>query len=287
MTVRYSFMAFISRKSAGLLLSVALCGLAACAPDLGALPVEKAPDTYAVQRSFDVAAADWPAENWWSAYGDAQLDTLIAEGLADAPDLKRAEARLRQADALAQQAGASRYPDITANASFTETRNSLNQGFPPAFQSFLPHGYHDNGRITGDASYNPDFFGKNRAAFAAATSEADAARVDLAAAKLSLSSAIANAYANLVQLGADREAAADALNVRKQSADLLNQRFTQQLENTSTVSEARSRSFAAEADLDRIDAQNQALIAEAIAFAEASALPDPSELLTDVYVPDR
>src|SRR5262249_29679693 len=41
------------------------------------------------------------------------------------------------------------------------------------------------------------------------------------------------------------------------------------------------------ADLDRIDAQNQALIAEAIAFAEASELPDPSELLTDVYVPDR
>jgi len=40
-------------------------------------------------------------------------------------------------------------------------------------------------------------------------------------------------------------------------------------------------------DLDRIDAQNQALIAEAVAFAEASALPDPSELLTDVYVTDR
>lgn len=255
MTVRYSFMQFSSRKSAGLFVGVAFLGLAACAPDLGPLPLEKAPEAYAVQKTFDVAAADWPAENWWAAYGDAQLDTLIAEGLADAPDLKRAEARLRQADALAQQAGASRYPNITANSSFTETRNSLNQGFPAAFQSFLPHGYHDNGRITGDASYNPDFFGKNRATFAAATSEADAARVDLAAAKLTLSSAIANAYANLVQLAADREAAADALNVRKQSADLLNQRLTQQLENTSTVSEAKSRSFAAEAELDRIDGQ--------------------------------
>ena len=124
-------------------MGVALCGLAACAPDLGPLPVEKAPEAYAVQKSFDVTPTDWPAENWWAAYGDAQLDTLIAEGLADAPDLKRAEARLRQADALAQQAGVSRYPNITANSSFTETRNSLNQGFPAAFQSFLPHGYHD------------------------------------------------------------------------------------------------------------------------------------------------
>src|SRR5437868_13314552 len=128
MTVRYSFMKFFLRKSAGLLVSVAFCGLAACAPDLGPLPAEKAPEAYAVQKTFDVAAADWPAESWWTVYGDAQLNTLIAEGLADAPDLKRAEARLRQADALAQQAGASRYPNIITNRSINEPRNRLNHG---------------------------------------------------------------------------------------------------------------------------------------------------------------
>ena len=190
-----------------LVLGAALLGLAACAPDLGPLPVEKPPETYAAQKSFTAPQSNWPDADWWTVYGDDQLNALVAEGLANAPDLKRAEARLREADATAQQSGASLLPKLTANGSASETRASLNQGFPAQFQSFLPHGFHDQGRVTGDLSYDLDPFGKNRAAFAAATSEADAVRVDLASARLSLSSAIASAYANLVQLTADRAAA--------------------------------------------------------------------------------
>ncbi len=216
-------------KFPGLLLGVSLLGLAACAPDLGALPFFKAPETYAAQKSFTASPIAWPTSEWWTVYGDDQLNTLIAEGVANAPDLKRAEARLRQADALAQQSSASLWPKLTANGSVNETRASLNQGFPAQFQSFLPHGFHDQGRVTGDLSYDLDLFGKNRAAFAAATSEADAARIDLMSSRLSLSSAIASAYANLVQLTADRAAAVDAIDVRKQSAELLHQRLLQQL----------------------------------------------------------
>ena len=219
------------------------------------MPTEKPPAAYATEKSFSAPQADWPSADWWMAYGDEQLNALVAEGLASAPDLKIAEARLRQADATAQQSDASLWPTLTGKGSVSETRASLNQGFPQQFQSFLPHGWHDGGQITGNLSYDFDLFGKNRAAFAAATSEADAARIDLEASRLSLSSAIASAYANLVQLTADRVAAVDAINVRKQSEDLLRQRLAQQLENTGTVSEARSRTHAAEADLDRIDGQ--------------------------------
>ncbi len=234
---------------------IALLGLGACAPDLGPLPVEKPPQAYAADKSFATTSSDWPTADWWMAYDDKQLDALIAEGVANAPDLKRAEARMRQADAAAQQSDASLWPKLTANGTVSETRASLNQGFPAQFQSFLPHGWHDQGQISGNLSYDLDIFGKNRAAFAAATSEADAARVDLASSRLSLSSAIASAYASLVQLTADRAAAVDAINVRKQSEDLLRQRLAQQLENTGAVSEAESRTHAAEADLDRIDGQ--------------------------------
>lgn len=248
-------MSITSFKLPGFALGIVSLGLAACAPDLGSLPVEKSPETYAVQKSFAAPQADWPIADWWTAYGDDQLNTLVAEGVANAPDLKRAEARLRQADAAAQQSGANLWPTLSANGSVNETRASLNQGFPKEFQSFLPRGFHDQGRVTGDLSYDLDLFGKNRAAFAAATSEADAARIDLISSRLSLSSAIASAYANLVQLTADRAAALNAIDVRKQSAELLHQRLLQQLENTSTFSEAQSRTFAAQADLDRIDGQ--------------------------------
>ena len=219
------------------------------------MPTEKAPSTYATDKSFSAPSNDWPTADWWTAYGDSQLNGLVAEGLASAPDLKIAEARLREADAAAQQSGANLWPTLTGKATVSETRASLNQGFPQQFQSFLPHGWHDGGQITGNLNYDLDLFGKNRAAFAAATSEEDAARIDLAASRLTLSSAIASAYANLVQLTADRAAAVDAINVRKQSEDLLSQRLKQELENTGAVSEAASRTHAAEADLDRIDGQ--------------------------------
>jgi NodT family efflux transporter outer membrane factor (OMF) lipoprotein len=238
-----------------LFLCVSPLGLGACVPDLGLMPTEKPPAAYATEKSFTAPASDWPSADWWTVYGDSQLNTLIAEGIADAPDLKIAQARLRQADATAQQSDADLWPTLTGKANVSETRASLNQGFPPQFQSFLPHGWHDGGQVTGNLSYDLDLFGKNRAAFAAATSEADAARIDVAAARLTLTSAIASAYANLVQLTADRGAAVDAVNVRKQSEDQLRQRLAQALENTGTVSEAQSRTYGAEADLDRIDGQ--------------------------------
>jgi NodT family efflux transporter outer membrane factor (OMF) lipoprotein len=238
-----------------MLTCAASLALAGCIPDLGLMPTEKPPSAYATEKSFAASQADWPAAQWWTAYGDDQLNTLIAEGIANAPDLKIAEARLRQADAVAQQSDANLWPTLTGKASVSETRASLNQGFPQQFQSFLPHGWHDGGSISGNLSYDLDLFGKDRAAFAAATSDAEAARIDVEAAHLTLTSAIASAYANLVQLTADRVAAVDAINVRKQSEDLLRQRLAQQLENTGTVSEAQSRTHAAEADLDRIDGQ--------------------------------
>ena len=153
--------------------------LAGCIPDLGLMPTEKPPSAYATEKSFAALQADWPAAEWWTAYGDERLNALVAEGIANAPDLKIAEARLRQADAAAQQSDANLWPTLTGKASVSETRASLNQGFPQQFQSFLPHGWHDGGTISGNLNYDLDLFGKNRAAFASATSDADAARIDV------------------------------------------------------------------------------------------------------------
>jgi len=237
------------------MLPVLALGLSACAPDLGPLPQPKAESSLASQKSFAAPAADWPAQDWWTAYHDPQLNALIAEGLAGSPDIRVAEARVKEADAQARQSGAALYPHLTANGSVSENRQSLNQGFPKQFQSFLPHGWHDQGQITGNMNYDLDLFGANRAQFAAATSDAAAAQVDLAAARLTLSTAIASAYANLEQLVADRAAAEESLSERQQSTELVRQRASQQLENEGEVSQARSRSAGAKADLDQIDGQ--------------------------------
>ena len=236
---------------AALMLSSALA-LGACVsvPHLAAAPQIKPVQSYAAQQSLTAPAADWPQDAWWKAYGDDQLGALIDEALAGSPDLAIAEARVRKAEAYAQQAGAARLPALDANAGVGLTKQSYNMGFPPAY---VPHGWKGEGNGSLDFSYEFDFWGKNRATFAAATSAADAALADAAAARLTLSTSVAAAYGDLARLYADRDAAADAVRVRAQSQDLISQRQTQGLENQSAVERARAGRAAAEADLAAVD----------------------------------
>jgi NodT family efflux transporter outer membrane factor (OMF) lipoprotein len=241
-----------------LLLSTALL-TTACAsiPDLGPRPMAKEVEIYKAQESFKAPTAEWPATTWWASYGDAQLNTLVAESLAGAPSLAQAEARLRQAQAIAQQTGASRLPQVSADASIAAVKQSYNNGIP---QAFVPQGWQDTGRAALNFSYELDFWGRNRALVAAATSDAEAARADVAQAQLTLSTAVAAAYADLVQLYAESASTERAVEVRTRTAELLSQRFAQGLENQGAVSRAEAGRAAEEAKL--------AAIAEAISLTK-------------------
>jgi NodT family efflux transporter outer membrane factor (OMF) lipoprotein len=249
----------LSRASAqALLLSTAIL-TAACAsvPELPPQPKAKDLQIYSAQELFRGPTGEWPATTWWTAYGDAQLNELIAEALDGAPDLAQAEARLRQAEAIAQQAGASRLPQISADASVAAIKQSYNNGIP---QAFVPQGWQDTGRAALNFSYELDFWGRNRALVAAATSDAEAARADVAQARLTLSTAVAAAYADLVQLYADSASTERAVAVRRSTEELLSQRLAQGLENQGAVSRAEAGRAGEEAKL--------AAIGEAIALTK-------------------
>jgi NodT family efflux transporter outer membrane factor (OMF) lipoprotein len=228
---------------------------AACAPDLGTPPQISTAASYETARSFSAAPASWPEDQWWKAYGDPQLDGLIDEALAGSPDLKIAEARFREADAAVEQAGSTLWPTLTANGATQPTQESLNQGFPSQYRSLLPHGWHTQSSATANLSYELDFFGKNRASLAAATSDSEAAAIDVAAARVTLSTAVASAYADLMRLGADREAALEALRVRQDSAKLVADRVKQSLENVGELNQENARLHSAEANVDLIDGE--------------------------------
>ena len=216
-------------------------------------PVEVS--SLATARSFEAPAAAWPADEWWHAYGDAQLDALIAEALKDSPSLKAAVARMNKAASLARVEGAGGWPALSAEGNVVSTRQSLNEGFPPEFQAFLPQGWNGHARIALDAQYELDFFGRHHAAFAAATSQAEAARAEAAAARLQLSSAVALAYADLARLTADHAALENVVRLREDSAGLVKQRFESGLEHEGQLSQANSEAAGAKADLAALDGQ--------------------------------
>ena len=239
------------------LVSVSLLALAACAPNLGAAPRLTAPGALASTRTFDatgggVTTAEWPSDTWWVAYGDPQLTKLIEEALTSSPDLQGAAARVRIANAQAEVAGAPLFPALAPSFSSGQTKQSLSQ-YPDNFRQFLPKGYHSNTRLALDLTYQLDFFGKNRAALAAATSNARAAEADYASARLTLSTGVAEAYADLLRYYADRDAAAEAVKVRSATLDLVSQRLKNGLETRGEFSQERATAAAAQADVDKAD----------------------------------
>jgi len=234
------------------LISLALCllattGLAGCAtPQLGPKRDIAAPSDFAAARSFVGADAAWPSAGWWQAYGDPQLDTLIDEALAGSPDIAIAAARLRAAQGAAQQAGAAGLPQLSADGSVGYNKQSYNNGIPA---EFVPKGWNDTGRVGLNASFDLDLWGRNRASLAAATSDAEATRLDGAQAALLLATSVASAYADLARLFAEQDVLQRALEVRTATAKLVSDRVALGLDTQGEMKQARSAVPAARVDL--------------------------------------
>jgi NodT family efflux transporter outer membrane factor (OMF) lipoprotein len=245
-----------SRKG-GVTVSVLLAALltSACATMPAATParVAKPPEAYTTTRALPASdTAAWPADAWWKAYGDAQLDALVDEALTGSPTLAQAEARLRRAQALANQAKAAQLPNVSANGGVERAKQSYNNGIPP---DFVPQGYNNYGRLSLDFSWELDFWGKNRAAVAAATSEARAAQADAAQARLMLATSVAAAYADLARLYAERDVAERSVALRLETESLVRDRVANGLDTRGELRQAEAGPPNARSEQAAIDEQ--------------------------------
>ena len=232
------------------LLPISVLVLSACAqaPDQN-LAAPKQAAAYASANSFEVGnKVSWPENKWWLRYNDAQLNALVDEAIHDSPSLKAAAARLKSAEGLAQQAGASRYIQAGMALSASESKVSYQyQAYAP------PKNWNDYGSATLNFSYDFDFWGKNKAAVAAATSDFAAAQAESATANLMISTSLVQSYAELARLYANRDTAVTALDIRKKTVSLLQQRFSNGLETQGAVRQAEALRANAEAELLSID----------------------------------
>ncbi len=228
--------------------------LAGCAalppaqPEREAKPVE----TYASAQSLAAPASPWPEEQWWTRYGDPQLDALMQEALAGSPTLAQAEARLLKARALQASATAASLPMVNGSANVQEAKQTYDYLFPKAF---LPLGYQGYGLAQLNFSYEFDFWGKYRAAIQAATSRSRAAEADMAEARLVLTAQIAATYADLAGLYADRDVTVRAVKVREDTARLVAQRVSNGLDTRGELEQAQAGVPATRATIAALDEQ--------------------------------
>ena len=233
------------RYAGAVLMALALAGCAPL-PPLGAQYQQKSADDFASSQSLAAPVGDWPADDWWRAYGDAQLDALISEALEGSPDLAIAQARVARARAMAEVAGAPLWPQVSAGASGGTQRNSYNYLTPDV--AVLP-GWNAFGQAALNTTWEIDFWGKNRAALAAATSDLEARRAEQAQARLVLTTAIAASYADLARLFSLQDIQERAIRVRRNTNTLFKERYKYGLETRGSVMESEAKLAQAETDL--------------------------------------
>ena len=201
------------------LLSLALAGLlSACVLPPKDEPRESAVD--AQKLGLGTTPAAQVRDGWWQVYGDAQLNRIIEESLANNPSLEVALARVREAQSQADTAHAKLLPSSSLDADEVRMRASDTSIFPP------PYGGETLwiGQTAATLSWDIDFWGKQRDRIREAREQTVAASLDVAGARLALAGALAQAYLDLSRNYAMADIAQDSVQQRDHIRQLTIQR---------------------------------------------------------------
>jgi outer membrane protein TolC len=166
------------------------------------------------------------ADRWWRAYGDPQFDRLVEQALAGNPTLAEALARVRAAQAATSAAEAGLLPQVGLDGAETRQRFSANDIYPPPFAGNV----YWQGAIKTAFSWNLDFWGRQAALIAAARDRVEAARLDVASARLALIGALAQAYLDLVHAHAVADLAVQTEAQRQRILEITGQRVASGLD---------------------------------------------------------
>jgi NodT family efflux transporter outer membrane factor (OMF) lipoprotein len=131
-----------------------------------------------------------PSLDWWRCFRSRELTTLMEEAQTVNLDIAAATARFIQADAQARVAGAPLLPSLsgTGQETYSRTSGSSSSGLTNGGREVV------NYQASLSASYELDFWGKNRDAAQAAEETAVANRFDRDVVALTTLTSVANAY---------------------------------------------------------------------------------------------
>jgi NodT family efflux transporter outer membrane factor (OMF) lipoprotein len=183
-------------------LGTAALALSACAagpdyrPSKPSLPAAYENQAALAARSTNQTAP--PLESWWTGFDDPELVSIIRRVLAQNLDLSASIARVTQARAAAQEAGARELPEAQLDGSVAAQRQSLNSPLGK-IASALP-GYQRDQTLRdldAGASWEIDLFGGLRRGAEAAGAEAQAAEALQDGVQISVAAEAADAYFRL------------------------------------------------------------------------------------------
>ena len=180
------------------------------------------------------------ATDWWTAFGDDQLNALVATALTNNLSLEQADARLRQAQALAVKSGAARFPSLTGSGSGGTTQSGSQGGSTISTDEF---------KLGLNASYELDLWGRVASVHKATLSTVAATQYDLQTAAMTVSAETVRSYFLWQQLSGRLDLLNEQLDARNKMLSVINERFSTSQSDALDVLRQREQVAAAEAAL--------------------------------------
>ena len=191
-------------------------------------PAAALPEAFA--QAAGGAAAKWPSSDWYRGFGSQDLDGLIDQAVTNNFDLQTAHWRIEQALERAKQARAGLFPTVDGLGNINYLSGHSRDG-----------GLHETDwSALLSASYEIDFWGKNRAAADSARDSLIASKADRDTLALTTLAAVANEYFQLLSLRERLDIARANVDAARNLSEIVSSRYHAGLANPSEVATQRA-----------------------------------------------
>jgi len=212
---------------------------------------------------------------WWEVYRDVTLNALMLQANAANQNIRQAEAQYRAAQAITAAASANFFPAIGLNAGVARAQTDSNNVVKRA----------TGGTLGLNASWEPDLWGAVRRSVEAGTASAAASADDLAGARLSIQTTLAQDYLQVRVLDLQRDLYRRTTTAYGRATELTQHQYAAGVALRSDVALAQSQLNTAQAqavDLEATRSQLEHAIAVLTGQAPASytlaALPAAAQM---------
>jgi NodT family efflux transporter outer membrane factor (OMF) lipoprotein len=234
-----------------LMLSLAATGCATAKRS----PDARLPGGYEAPQPGAAAVA---LDQWWTAFGDAQLTALVESAFARNPDAKSAAARLAEARAARSQALFGFLPQGNLTGSGRKTHTEQLSGTVINIPGFSSSGDSEAYAANFNVSWEVDLFGRIFAANRAASADVAAARFDYEATRAALAAQVADAYFQARGLAIQLDDARETVTIDQGLYDVAAKRAERGLAASSEADRVAGDLASAKAQAANFEAELQA-----------------------------
>ncbi|MDR2245044.1 MAG: efflux transporter outer membrane subunit [Burkholderiales bacterium] len=196
-----------------------------------------------------------PDTTWWTAYGDETLNELMSRIELDNQNLKAAEARYRQAQALLRVSTASLFPTLNTGVS-TGRAQSANLG-----NSGTQRAPTNQYNFSLNAAWDIDLWGSVRRSIEAQTANVQVSEAQLAALRLSTQTTLLQTYIALRVSDAQQKLMTETVDAYTRSLEMTQNRYQAGIITRADVAQAQTQLESARVrliglEIDRVQSKN-------------------------------